>query len=253
MLADDLHPVTSPAFDPNTGALFVTRSGARGQELPVTILRLEEHGELEDFSGDVVNPTGIAFDKSGQMYVSSRLDGTVYRVTQLAAIPFATDLGVATGIAFNRSGDLFVGDRSGTIFRVNAIGETRRWAEIEPSIAAYHLAFGPDDALYVTGPTVSSNECIWRISPDGAAEKFARGFVRPQGLAFDRAGNLYVCASYRARRGVWRVSPDGEQIELAVAGNNLVGLCFGPAGELVAATTDAVYSLPLGIYGTLLD
>ena len=29
-LAEDLHPVSSPAFDPDDGALFVTRSGSRG-------------------------------------------------------------------------------------------------------------------------------------------------------------------------------------------------------------------------------
>ncbi|HET9712300.1 MAG TPA: IPT/TIG domain-containing protein, partial [Pyrinomonadaceae bacterium] len=33
-LAGDLHPVANPAFDPDDGALFVTRSGSRGEELP---------------------------------------------------------------------------------------------------------------------------------------------------------------------------------------------------------------------------
>src|ERR1041385_9430827 len=33
-LAEDLHPVTSPAFDKEDGALFVTRSGSRGEHLP---------------------------------------------------------------------------------------------------------------------------------------------------------------------------------------------------------------------------
>src|SRR5918912_2631994 len=31
-LAEDLHPVANPAFDPDDGALYVTRSGSRGQE-----------------------------------------------------------------------------------------------------------------------------------------------------------------------------------------------------------------------------
>src|ERR1043166_4152019 len=30
-LAGNLHPVTNPAFDPNDGSLFVTRSGSRGE------------------------------------------------------------------------------------------------------------------------------------------------------------------------------------------------------------------------------
>ena len=159
LLADDLHLVANPAFDKITGALYVTRSGPRGQELPVTLFRLDSYGDLHDISGDLMNPTGLAFDKKGQLFVSSRADGTVYRVTEFAAVPFARNLGVATGIAFNGAGELFVGDRTGTIHRVNALGEARAWAELEPSVAAYHLAFGPDDALYVTGPTVSDKTC----------------------------------------------------------------------------------------------
>ena len=33
----------------------------------------------------------------------------------------------------------------------------------------------------------------------------------------------------------------------------LVGLAFGANGEMAVATNDSVYSLPLGIHGTLLD
>ena len=38
-----------------------------------------------------------------------------------------------------------------------------------------------------------------------------------------------------------------------VAGMNVVGLCFTRAGEMIVATNEDVYNLPLGIYGTLLD
>src|SRR5919202_3440759 len=79
-LAEDLHLVANPAFDPDDGSLYVTRSGSRGQQFPVTIFRIDTSGQLTEFSGDIMNPTGIAFDRSGTMYVTSRLDGTVYRV-----------------------------------------------------------------------------------------------------------------------------------------------------------------------------
>jgi hypothetical protein len=39
---------------------------------------------------------------------------------------------------------------------------------------------------------------------------------------------------------------------LFVAGMNVVGLAFSPTGEMVVATNEAVYSLPLGIRGALL-
>ena len=121
-LAEDIHMVASPAYDPDDGALFVTRSGSRGQRMPVSILRIDTDGEMNAFSGEVVNPTGIAFDPTGQMYVTSRMDGSVYRVTPFnEAVAFATDLGVATGIAFDKKGRIYVGDRTGTIHRINSI------------------------------------------------------------------------------------------------------------------------------------
>ena len=252
-LASDLHPVANPAFDPDDGALFVTRSGSRGEELPVTLFRIDLSGDVSEYSGDIANPTGIAFGNDGQMFVTSRLDGVVYKVTPFKeAVAFARNLGFATGIAFDRRGVMYVGDRSGTIFRVNGIGEERAWAQIEPSVSAFHLAFGPDESLYVTGPTVTSFDCIWRINPDGEIDTFFKGLGRPQGLAFDREGNLYVAAALGGRRGIVRISPDGTDARVVVAGVNLVGLAFSSAGEMAVVSIDSVYSLPTQIKGTLL-
>jgi sugar lactone lactonase YvrE len=251
-LAQNLHPVTNPAFDPRDGALLVTRSGSRGEHVPTSIFRIESDGSLEEFSGDIMNPTSIAFDRTQRMFVTSRFDGTIYRITpDREVIAFAGDLGIATGLAFNREGEMFVGDRSGTIHRINEIGEASPWAEHEPSVSAYHLAFGPDENLYLSGPTVSSFDSIMRFDQSGNASVFFRGLGRPQGLAFDSEGNLYVAAALRGRRGVVRISPDGSHAELVVAGMNVVGLAFGPGGEMVVATNEAVYSLPLGIEGLL--
>jgi sugar lactone lactonase YvrE len=245
-LAEDLHPVTSPAFDPDDGSLFVTRSGSRGEKFPVTLFRIEISGEVTEFSGDITNPTGIGFDSSGQMFVSSRMDGTVYRISPFKeAIPFASNLGVATGIAFDRADTMYVGDRTGAIYKVNGIGEESIWAQLEPSVAAYHLAIGPDDALYVTGPTIASFESVMRVDANGDVSVFYKGLGRPQGIAVDGSGNVYVAASMRGRRGIVRISPDGKNAELFVAGMNLVGLAFSATGDLALASTDSVYSLEL--------
>lgn len=253
-LAEDLHPVANPAFNPDDGSLFVTRSGSRGEQLPVSIFRIDSNGELSEFSGDISNPTGIAFDNEGQMFVTSRLDGTVYRITPFKeAQSFATNLGVATGIAFDKENQMYVGDRNGTIFKVNEIGEEKSWAQLEPSVSAYHLAWGPDDALYVAGPTVTSYDSINRIDRNGNASVFYRGLGRPQGMAFDAEGNLYVAATLRGRRGIVRIAAGGEQSELFVSGMNLVGLAFSSLGDMIVASNDSVYTVPVGVLGSLLS
>src|SRR5207248_2214272 len=182
--ATGLHQVDNPVFD-RDGNLYVTYSGTRGQQVPVSIFRVRPNGTRESFSSGIVNPTSMAFDREGRLYVSSRFEGTVYRVLDDGSTePFASDLGVACGLAFAPDGSLFVGDRSGTIFRVDAGGHATTFASLPASVAAFHVAIGSDQSVYVTAPTLSSYDSLYRILPNGEVTvRYAR-FGRPQGLAF---------------------------------------------------------------------
>ena len=102
--------------------------------------------------------------------------------------------------------------------------------------------------MYVSGPTTSSFDAVHQIDPHGEVSVFYRGLGRPQGLAVDVEGNLYVAASLNGRRGVVKVSPD-RKASLVVAGQNLVGLAFAPGGAAVLATTSGVHHLSWGIKG----
>ncbi len=253
-IAEDLHIVANPAVDPKDDSIVLTRSGSRGQQLPVTLFRLDKNGFLTEMSADIMNPTGIAFDQTGQLYVTARADGEVCRINNdTEVVPYASELGIATGLAFDKDGAMFVGDRSGTVYRVQSFGSAESFAIIEPSVSAYHLAFGNDERLYVTAPGLSSFDAVYRIDKDGYDEIFYRGLGRPQGLAFDREGNLYIAACFHGRHGIVKITPNGETAEIFVAGMNVVGLCFTRKGEMIAATNDAVFSLPIGIYGILLS
>ena len=103
----------------------MTYSGSRGQEVPVSIFRVSPSGRRESFVSGIVNPTSMTFDARGNLYVSSRFEGSVYRVKPDGTHEaIASDLGIACGLAFGRDGMLYVGDRSGTIFGMKADGTT---------------------------------------------------------------------------------------------------------------------------------
>ena len=243
-LADELHPVANPAVDAQD-AVLTTFSGSRGQAAPggVSVFRISPEGGSEPYLSNLINPTGLALDSGGTLFISCRNDGTIRKVTSNGQAEVLTDgLGVATGIAFDQEGTLFVGDRSGGIFAVDAKGATRRFAKLPASVAAYHLAFGPDGDLYVTAPTLSNDDPIFRVHPSGAVSRYFEHLARPQGLAFDRDGTLFVVAIYEGERGVFRIGSDGRG-ELAVAGENLVGLAFDSRGRMVIASTNAIYRL----------
>jgi sugar lactone lactonase YvrE len=247
-IADNLHPVTSPAVD-RYGNLFSTFSGSRGQKVPVAVYKVDLNFNVKPFINDMMNATSLVFDREGMLYISSRFDGIVYQGTPNGNMSvYVEGMGVATGIAFDDEENLYVGDRSGTIFKISPNRQIYVFATLEPSISAYHLAFGPDRYLYVTGPTTSSFDTVYRISHEGSVETFYRGLGRPQGMAFDVDGRLYVAASVAGRKGVVRIDQD-RKAELFISGPGIVGLCFTPSQAIVVSTTNALYRIDVGIKG----
>lgn len=249
-LADDLHPVANPVFD-RQGRLYVTLSGSRGEKVPVSVFRMERTGELTPLITDIVNPTGLAWGPDDYLYVSSRQEGSVYRVDDSGDVELLVDeLGIATGLAFDEEGILYVGDRRGSIFRIEPNGEPRSFCQLEPSVSAFHLAFDDAGNLYVTGPSLSTVDAVHRVDPEGKVEVFASSFGRPQGLAFDADGNLFVTEALAGDSGVYRVDPEGERRRV-VSAPPLVGLAFDGEGGLVLAGSSSLFKLEVGILGRL--
>jgi len=248
LVADSLHPVANPAIDA-FGNIFTTFSGSRGQKVPVAVHKIDLNFNMKPFINELMNATGLAFDAQGMLYITSRYDGFVYQATPNGNMSvYVEGMGVATGLAFDGRNNLYVGDRSGTIFKISPSRQIFVFATLEPSLAAYHLVFGPDGYLYVTGPTTSSFDSVHRISQEGEVEVFYRGLGRPQGMAFDDEGRLYVAASMAGRKGVVRIYPD-RRADLFLSGPGIVGLAFTPSRAMVLATTNAIYRVDVGIKG----
>jgi sugar lactone lactonase YvrE len=247
-LSEGLHPVTNPAVS-RSGMIYATISGQRGKQTPISIVRVSPDGRGTPFVSGILNATGLAFNPDGEFFVTSRAEGNVYRIDNSGepAI-YVEGMGVATGLAFDAAGNLFVGDRSGTIFKIDPRREIFVHATLEPSAAAYHLAVNAAGTLFVTGPTLTSNDAIWAIEPNGDARAWFRGLGRPQGLALSKEGDVYLAACLRGQRGVVRVTPQGEA-SLVLSGANIVGLAFSPLGTTILATNDAVYDVDLGVEG----
>jgi sugar lactone lactonase YvrE len=247
-LTSGLHPVTSPAVS-RSGMVYSTISGPRGKQTPVSVVRVSPDGRATPFVTGILNATGLAFSPEGDLFVTSRAEGNVYRVDGAGeSTLYSEGMGVATGAVFDKDGNLYVGDRSGTIFKIDLQRKIFVLATLEPSISAYHLSIDAEGTLFVTGPTLCSNDAIWAIDSHGQTRAWFRGLGRPQGLALSKNGDVYVTACLRGRRGLVRVTPAGET-SLVVAGNNLVGVAFSPLGTTVLATNEAVFDVDLGVEG----
>lgn len=252
-VATDLHPVANPVVAPD-GAVITTISGSRGQRHPQSLMRVSRDGAVEALPCEILNPTGLAFGPDGQLYISSRADGTILRYTNFEHLDtVAEDLGVPCGIVFDREGALYVGDRTGNIYRIDSAGTRIHFATLPPSVSAFHLAVDAERSLYVTGPTLTMRDPLYRIDRAGKIEILLQGFARPQGLAFSPEGDLWIATAFAGKKGVFRYSFRSKELVHQVAGPTLVGLAFDVHGSFLA-DNHSIYRLQMGLpSGNLID
>ena len=242
-LASSINPVDSPVFDLE-GNLYTTYSGKRGEEVAVSVFKIDPQGNLNPFLSNIPNATSLAFDSEGNLYVSSRFEGIVYKANRSADVTvFAKDLGAPTGLAFDQKGVLYVGDRNGRILRVSNTGEVSTYAEIPESMVAFHIALDLEGNLLVTNPGTSSHNSILLIDRFGKVIQLCNGLGRPQGLTVDDAGNIYVCEAKAGESSIYKISTQGEMSPV-VSGPVMVVLAFDRNRNLAVATQDSIYVVP---------
>jgi sugar lactone lactonase YvrE len=176
----------------------------------------------------VNNPTGIAFDSSGNLYVASWDDKTVYEYP------------------YNSASQSF---GSGNIF----------WTTTDSTAAPYAIAFDQlQQYLYICGFGIANGTKIFRASltgtstvyfdslaadPSGAFFSDTQGgnqYTGPTSLAFDSNDYLYI-GYYNALKIV-RIAPNGTSIAVFPGGGSADdapnGLAVTPQGDVITVVTN---------------
>jgi hypothetical protein len=198
----EFHPVANPALD-GEGNIYATYSGRRGQKTPVSIYKISPKGAVTPFVTDIMNATGLAFSLTGELFVSSRYEGNVYRVDRSGHTEMHIEgMGIATGIALDHNNNLYVGDRSGSIFKISPKKKflcSPLWSQALPHtisrlIRRLSVCDRPDD--------VQLRFDLSHIAESGQVDRFFTGLGRPQGVAFDIDGTLRSGVISRAARNL---------------------------------------------------
>ena len=216
-----------------SGRVYVTYSGSRGQQSPVS-----------DFPGQPPGgPREPFVTRHRQRHVDgvrARSAGSTCRAASTAPSiassktasyeVVASDLGLACGLAFAPDGTLFVGDRSGTIFHIDRKGPhrnagdaagKRRRVSSRDGTGRRGLCHGADAGdLRSRVPRVDGRDVSRPI--DQTLRPAARPGLRPRRRAARRR------SARRSERGLPAPRPAGKT--LAIAGPRLVGLAFGADG-----------------------
>jgi sugar lactone lactonase YvrE len=204
---------------------------------------------IQPGAGGVTNLLGELFEPGQGLYVVDLADGSAPHGRLLRVDPvtekvttLATGFAAANAIAQDRHRNLFVSDSfAGTITKVAPDGASSQlWSSdalLKPAaefpFGANGLAFDRDqNFLYVANTSTRRilRLPVLRDGSAGAAEIFADGdtlnakqgttdaLVRADGIMFDVAGNLYVCANVSGEIQV--LSPDGSSITARYTGTN---------------------------------
>jgi hypothetical protein len=99
--------------------------------------------------------------------------------------------------------------------------------------------------LYVSAPTFATHDPVYRITPDRLIDVVNDQLGRPQGLAFDSTGQLYIVDALAGGAGLYKidVSRPKSDAELVLSAPALVGVAFDPEGGVVLASNDSVWRL----------
>ena len=145
------------------------------------------------------------------------------------------ELGNPTALAFDHSGNLFVADHAAqTIFKLTPDGTRSVFVTGVRLSDGNGLACDAADNLFVLSPSGKYHVggAILKFSPDGTRSTFATDVGLPYSLAIDASGNLFV--SDWDTGSIYKLTPKGEKSTFATTEIAAKILACDQAGNLFA-------------------
>ncbi len=214
-----LYSPTGIAFD-TVGNLFVTN------EFGGYISKITPNGVISTIVSGLRFPRGIAIDRTGNLFVSCNTK-IIKITTDSVVTTFDSSISYPYGLVFDKSGNLFVAGNN-SIDKVTKDGVVSTFA----SCSSKFIDFDKFGNLYGTRDTFF----IDKISPDGIVSNFidSRFLNYPNGLAFDKAGNLYVASSVNST--IYKITFDNLPVTIssftATTNNNTIETNWHTSTEL---------------------
>ena len=243
VLATGVHQVDSPGVRSARASLRDAQRRPRTPRCRCRCIASSRDGAREPLPVEIANPTSLARGPDGALYVSSRFDGHVYRIghdDQRRVLRHRARRADRAGVRRRRRRCSSAIDRDRSC-ACRQIGRSRRSPRCRRASRRFIWRSGPDDCLYVTAPTLATHDAIYRITPDRLVDVVADGFGRPQGLAFDSTGTLYVVDALAGAAGPLPGGSSrapGRSPSWCCSRPALVGVAFDPAGGVVLASND---------------
>lgn len=181
--------------------------------------------ELELMKANFNAPTGVVYDKNGELYVSEWGSGKVDVIQEGKKKILLDNLPSPAGLAFDEAGNLYIaGYGDGNIYKWTGQGKPEVFA------AGFKAPTGLlwDNGLFVANRNAGE---IIKIDPSGNKKIISRGHQSPVGIARTSDGSLFV-SCYGGSVDVIR--PNG-------AKSSFTGVLSSPGMGIVPASANSVY------------
>jgi glucose/arabinose dehydrogenase len=149
-------------------------------------------GSPQTFISNLANPSGIAFDGAGNLYVAEHEADriSVYSPGGILLKTITAGISGPVGILWHR-GALFVANRfAQNVVRIDSAGGMS--VVFTADVPLHTLHFDASDNLFMSATGLLPSHKVYVLTTTGVASILGYDFASPVGLATDGQGRLYV-------------------------------------------------------------